>query len=787
MKKRLLSFGICAALTLTLCGCDNKPQSTPDIGISAPDDGRVNPIEESKPEWEYEEQTDGSLELTAYNGRETAVKIPKELDGKPIVRLGYGFKVNNAYASSVEIPACIEYISTHISCEGIAEYIVEDGNEHYYSKDGILYEKDKYSGAVVLHSCPQAKKGEITVPNDVSRIGEYAFDRCAKVTSVVLPEGIKSIGAGAFGKCSALTDVNIPKSVEEIGGYAFSGCAKLETLDIPETVSDIGQHPFDGTPFLNKLREKSPLVVINDMLLDGVAASGEVIVPNGVKEIVYEAFKPFEGSNTTITKIILPDSVERIGGSAFAYCEALTEVRLPAGIKQIGNWFTGCKSITEFTVPDGVEKIDSFFFNRCENLTMITLPDSITEIDEFNFLDESDKASVTYKGKTYARGDFEMLFADVEKNALSNRPEWEYEEQRDGGLRITAYNGSAEIVKIPAEIDGKPVKTLSISEISPHLGAKTVEIPASVEVIWARNFGETITEFVVAEGNTNYYSKDGMLFVRETDALAACPQGRSGAVNVPEGTKGITASAFSDCVKVTSVSLPEEVTFIGQRAFSGCSELTNVNIPSTVMEIGAYAFVGCAKLEVLDVPETVTDIGRMFLDGTPALEKLRGKDALVVINGILVDGNTAKGAVIIPDTVTKIADGAFTWGYAGNSEITSVTIPDSVKKIGQEAFARCERLSEVKLPSGIKELPTRAFYGCSALKKIDIPDGVETIGMGAFADCKNLENVTVPDSVKNVFTDSCFDDCPKLNVIFKGKTYAAANIEEFYTAVEENA
>lgn len=786
MKKRLIA-AVCAALVLALCGCNNKSESTSDTEISAPNDGRVNPVEESKPEWECEEQTDGSLELTAYNGKETAVKIPEELDGKTVTRLGYGFSVSSPLTSSVEIPACIEYISYHISGESIAEYIVEDGNERYYSKDGILYEKDKYSGAVVLHSCPQAKKGEITVPSDVSKIGEYAFDGCAKVSSVVLPESVKEIGAGAFGDCSALTELNIPKSVEVIDGYAFRDCAKLETLDIPETVSDIGQHPFDGTPFLNKLREKDPLVIINGMLVDGVAASGEVTVPDGVKEIVYEAFKPYKGSNTTITRIALPNSVERIGGNAFAYCEALTEVRLPEGIKEIGNWFTGCKSITQFTVPDGVEKIGSFFFNRCENLTMITLPESITEIDEFNFLDESDKASVTYKGKTYTSADFETLFEDVERNALSNRPEWEYREQNDGSVCISAYNGTSENVKIPAEIDGKPVKVLSLHDISPSLGVKTVEIPASVELIWSRSFGETITELTVAEGNPYYYSKDGMIFSKKDNALTAVPQGRSGAVNVPEGTKGITASAFSDCVKVTSVSLPEGVTFIGERAFCGCSELTNVNIPSAVTEIGAYAFVGCANLETLDVPETVTDIGRMFLDGTPALEKLRGKDALVVINGILVDGNTTKGAVTIPDTVTKIADGAFTWGYAGNSEITSVTIPDSVGEIGEEAFARCERLSEVKLPSGIKDLPARAFYGCSALKKIDIPDGVGTIGMYAFAECRNLENVTVPDSVKNVFTDSCFDGCPKLNVIFKGKTYSAANIEDFYTAVEENA
>lgn len=784
MKKRLFA-AVCAALMLALCGCNNDNESAPETEISAPDGGRVNPIEESKPEWEYEEEYDGTLELSEYNGGELSVKIPEQIDGKTVSGLGYGFGVGEKTVK-LEIPACIKRISSNISGANLAEIIVEDGNKRYYSKDGILYEKDDYSGNVVLHSFPRGKKGEITVPNDVAVIGSYSFSKCKGVTSVVLPEGLTTIESGAFSDCSALTAVNIPRSVEVIDAYAFKGCEKLEALDIPETVTEIGQHPFDETPFLAGLQKKDPLVVINGMLVDGTAASGEVVVPDGVTKIVYEAFKPYEGSNTTITKIILPDSVEKIGGKAFAYCEALTEVRLPAGIKEIGNEFTGCKSLTEFIVPDGVEEIGSFFLNYCENLTKVTLPDSITEIDDYSFLADSDKAVVIYKGKTYAKADFETLFADVEKNALSERPEWEYRDQNDGSVCISAYNGTSENVKIPAEIDGKPVTALSISGISPAQGVKTVEIPASVEAIWSRRFGETITEFIVAENNPYFYSKDGMMFIRETDALIAVPQGRSGAVSVPEGTKQIDSNAFSGSENVTGVTLPEGVTFIGQSAFAGCTALTGVNIPGSVTEIGDYAFLNCEKLETLNIPATVTSFGEACFNGTPFIEKLREKNALVVVNGVLLDGTTAKGAAVIPDNVTKIAAGAFVLGFSGNSDITSVTIPDTVTEIGDEAFARCARLAEVKLPSGLKELPDKAFYNCSALKSIVIPDGVETIGMDAFEGCDSLESVTVPESVKETWY-SCFENCPKISLTYKGKTYTAANIKDFYTAVKENA
>lgn len=786
MKKRLFALGLCAALALTLCGCNNDTESAPETEISAPQGGggdRVNPVEESKPTWEYDEQYDGSLWLTEYNGGDFSLKIPEEIDGAPVSGLGYGFGVGEK-TTTVEIPACVTHISTQIDGASLTEFVVDEANEYYYSQDGVLYKKEEYSGDNILHSCPPAKKGEMTVPSDVAGIGEYAFADCTGLTSVVLPEGLTEIGAGAFTRCTALVDVNIPKSVETIDGYAFKGCTKLETLDIPESVTEIGQHPFDGTPFLAALQVKDPLVIINNILVDGTAATGEVTVPDGVKEIVYEAFDPEDGGNETITKITLPDSVERIGGKAFSYCAALTEVRLPAGVKEIGNEFTGC-GFTEFTVPDGVEKIGSFFLNNCENLTKVTLPDSIVEIDSFDFLDGSEKAVVVYKGKTYAQADFETLFEDVEKNTLSNLPEWEYTEQNDGSLTVTAYNGTSENVKIPAEIDGKPVTALSLKKVSPTQGVKTVEIPASVELIWSRKFGETITELTVAEDNPYYRSKDGMVFIKENDSLIAVPQGRSGAVTVPEGTKEIGAFAFSECENVTGVTLPEGVTYISDSAFAGCIELSSVNIPSTVTEMGDYAFYGCEKLETLQIPETVTSFGEMCFDNTPFMEKLREKNAeknaLVVINGVLVDGNYAKGAAVIPDNVTKIAPSAFVRGYSGNSEITSVTVPDSVTEIGESAFSRCDKLAEVKLPGGLKEISDRMFYLCPALKKIEIPGGIEEIGMYAFEGCKSLESVTVPDSVKHAWY-GCFEDCPKLKLTYKGKTYTAENIEDFYSA-----
>lgn len=47
----------------------------------------------------------------------------------------------------------------------------------------------------------------VTIPEGVTKIGDYAFQYCSSLTSVTIPEGVTTIGEGAFYGCSALTSV----------------------------------------------------------------------------------------------------------------------------------------------------------------------------------------------------------------------------------------------------------------------------------------------------------------------------------------------------------------------------------------------------------------------------------------------------------------------------------------------------------------------------------------------------------------------------------------------------
>ena len=77
------------------------------------------------------------------------------------------------------------------------------------------------------------KVENLTIPDSVTSIGDYAFEDCRSLTSVTIPTSVTSIGRYAFSECTSLTSVTIPTSVTSIGGYAFEECKNL-TIRTPE-------------------------------------------------------------------------------------------------------------------------------------------------------------------------------------------------------------------------------------------------------------------------------------------------------------------------------------------------------------------------------------------------------------------------------------------------------------------------------------------------------------------------------------------------------------------------
>ena len=211
----------------------------------------------------------------------------------------------------------------------------------------------------------------VHIPESVTTIGEYAFGSCKSLTSVHIPNSVISIGASAFDKCESLTSVYIPEGVTSIGGYAFEFCDSLTSIYIPEGVTSIGEYAFSRCPAL---------------ISAYISSSG-----NSIGRGVF-----YMEDHTTLTSVYISEGVTSIGILAFRGCSALTSIHIPESVTSI-EWgaFEFCSSLTSIHIPEGVTSIGNWTFEFCTSLTSISIPERVTTIGEKAFKGCSALASIS--------------------------------------------------------------------------------------------------------------------------------------------------------------------------------------------------------------------------------------------------------------------------------------------------------------------------------------------------------------------------------------------------------
>ena len=224
----------------------------------------------------------------------------------------------------------------------------------------------------------------ITIPDSVTKIDYAAFENCTSLTSITIPNSVTSIGERAFDGCSSLLNVVLGNSVKTIGDSAFSNCTSLTSITIPDSVTVIGGSAFSGCTsleaFYGKFASSDNRCLIVNGVLNSFAIGCDITeynVPDGVTTIGSCAFNRC----SAITNIAIPDSVTVIGVSAFNNCTSLTSITIPDSVTSI-EWstFSNCTSLTSVTIPDSVTSIGGYAFRECTSLTSVTIPDSVTSI-----------------------------------------------------------------------------------------------------------------------------------------------------------------------------------------------------------------------------------------------------------------------------------------------------------------------------------------------------------------------------------------------------------------------
>ncbi|OUN74321.1 hypothetical protein B5G10_01810 [Barnesiella sp. An55] len=237
--------------------------------------------------------------------------------GSSVASIGdYAFYYCNGL-TSVTIPESVISIGDKAfsNSSGLTMINVENGNNHYKSIDGVLFDFE----ATTLIQYPMGNsRVAYIIPNSVISIGNYAFWGCNGLTSVTIPESVISIGDKAFSNSFRLTTINvengnnhyksidgvlfdfeattliqypmgnsrttyiIPESVISIEDDAFLSSYRLTSVTIPESVTSIGEQAFSGCFGLQKVINyaKEPQQILSNVFENVGLSDVQLFVPS---------------------------------------------------------------------------------------------------------------------------------------------------------------------------------------------------------------------------------------------------------------------------------------------------------------------------------------------------------------------------------------------------------------------------------------------------------------------------------------------------------------------------
>ena len=395
---------------------------------------------------------------------------------------------------------------------------------------------------------------------------------------------------------------------------------------IPDSVTSIGYEAFRGRTGLTSVTIGSSVTSIGVWAFSGCTGLTSVTIGNGVTSIGDYAFYHCSG----LTSVTIGGSVTIIGNSAFSVCSRLKSVTIPDSVTSIEGWaFSGCTGLTSVTIGSSVTSIGNSAFSGCSGLTSVTIPDSVQSIGGYTFSGcgklcrvvipgSSPELDKCFKIKSTVLSRFFRFPFPIKLHKVYNRLAGDHD-ANDDEAAITEF-----VRKNYQNLAKLAVKNESATVIREILN----------------RFGDGVPDKVI--------DKMRALALKKPDLLAVIPEicdsgdfklkttvggyaikkyiGTDASVTVPEMIDGIPVvaigrAAFKNVATLTSVVLPGSVGTIGVSAFENCWNLRDVTIPRRYVEfneqywnswlgwIDSPPFYQCAEDIVFHAPKCSTAEG----------------------------------------------------------------------------------------------------------------------------------------------------------------------------------
>lgn len=316
-------------------------------------------------------ENNGVVTITKYTGSATTVDLGEEFPDATEIVVGYT-AFDGTGIINITIPKEVSSVGEYAfaNCQSLQVVTFEER-----TTEPLVFAPSTFKGCSGLLA--------LDIPDFVAAIPDSFAQDCSALASVKLSGNCQSIGEAAFLECTALKNVTIPAGCNTIGEKAFKDCGALTSVVFEEreeaiTEFVLGEHAFDSCTSLNS-----------------------IVLPDNCKTISGYAFLGCD----SLKSVTLPDTCESINGYAFYSCDSLSQMNsdedgklvLPASCKTVGKTaFYRCTGISQLFIPEACTSIGEGTFSSCSGIKVIAIDNPNTTIGSNAFPTENTSAITIY-------------------------------------------------------------------------------------------------------------------------------------------------------------------------------------------------------------------------------------------------------------------------------------------------------------------------------------------------------------------------------------------------------
>ncbi len=273
------------------------------------------------------------------------------------------------YFSSYEMPGFM--MATPVACKSVEIEEIENHSPYLTIEDGVIYDSDKTR----LIFCFKKKK-TFVVPASVKVIESHAFCNQTALESLTIPNELEEIHSGAFIGCKSLKMIVITDSITRINSMTFAGCVSLEKIILPQNLVFLGSDAFRHCDSLKEISLPDSIRQMDSFKC--CRSLKRIVIPKGVSDVKGFAFC------SSLRTVILQEGVTKINDYAFRFCDKLSKINFPEGLKKIGARAFYPSKLRSVTFPKSLEDIDCEAFYHNDSLRRINF-NSVVKIDQAAF------------------------------------------------------------------------------------------------------------------------------------------------------------------------------------------------------------------------------------------------------------------------------------------------------------------------------------------------------------------------------------------------------------------